>query len=66
MSPVQYYERCTEKIKRDDTLLVETWSEGSDSGTVGKVVLMPADMLFTDQSLIKMASGLKLSVNKLS
>ncbi len=32
-----------------NTLAVETWSEGKDSGTVGNVVLIPADMMYQDQ-----------------
>lgn len=35
--------------KLADTLAVETWSEGRDSGTVGRVVLIPADMLYRNQ-----------------
>lgn len=31
------------------TLALETWSEGRDSGTVGNVVLIPADMLYQSQ-----------------
>lgn len=45
------------------TLVVETWSDGRDSGTVGRVVLIPADMLYDNQRFKIQFSAVRTSSN---
>lgn len=45
------------------TLAVETCSDGRDSGTVGRVVLIPADMLYDNQQFKNQFSAVQTSSN---
>jgi hypothetical protein len=51
--------KCIVSFKKKKTFAMETWSEGKDSGTVGNVNLIQADMMYQEQQC---KNGFKLPI----